>query len=1352
MQNSKKMVIGAALAAMVQFGWSGGVNAATQTWDGGGADNNLSTAANWVGDILPVPADSVIFTGLVRNTPSVSSATTYVGLTFDVNAGAFTFGGANSITTTGTGAVGLINNSILTQTFNVPMNFAAGTVNAGGTVATNLTGHLIFNGLVNIGNNTLTNVIFTGASNTTLAGGITGTGTAGTAGNIQKTGTGTVFVNTASAAWAGDVFINGGAIRINNASALGSGGGRIETALTSGGTGLGALELDGLDYTLAKPVTNRFRQGTTINEVMLRNIAGNHTVSNVTTGSGGSQLNWESAAGNLAIGTLNTTANGGARTIRMIGAGNGEVQNWTPNANNAITLIKDGTGTWTMRSSIATNIGTAAFGAVTVNGGNLVLEAGLGEKVVGNSSLPVVPNVTINSGGTLTVKSADGTTGEVGNYSASGTTNTIKAGGTLDASTFTNYSMQAGQTWIIGGTVKAGNLSTFGDNAIYLGDVSTTAFGTATVVGNVTLSNAFSTATGGLNFDLANVNTVGGGVNDLLSVQGNVSVDNSSGPINIRLHPTAGLANGSYRLIDFTGGSTLNANDFTLSGFTPGTTRQSISVGTAAGQVNLVVAGSPGNVVWKGNVSSTWDIGVTGTPNWLNGATADKYYDFDNASFTDAAANKTVDLSTVITPTSITVNSAGDYVFQGGGSLNGPTGITKSGTGKLTISNTGPNTITGPININAGTIEVGDAGLGSGAVTNNGTLIYNVNSDVNPGAIAGTGSLVKRGGASIVLNDASTYSGATTIESGIALASVAGAFGDSTAGTTVNDGATVFFVNPATVYTEAFNITGGGAASGGVLHSGGAVVTTLNGAIVLAGASSIQNDGGSTLLIDNANGISGSGPITKFGSGTLQIVGTGHTWTGGVNVGDGTLLLGGGANLGAIPGQITVAGPNGTLAFGSTLASTYTAAVSGNGIIAAGNTGAATTLTGDLSGFSGTLSTSTFGVASTLVVATATNATTATVASPGSGEGYGILRLERSDALAANPTINVQAQQLLGTGRLELANNITINAGAINLNQRNVAGAVGAPAVLTPDLAGLLTPAVSSAAGNNTLNGATVITTGGSFAGFEAAANATFTIGGTIKPLSTAASARQVVFMGAGTGTVNAVISDDAQLINVYKIGTGTWTLAGNNSYTGVTRVVAGKLVVAPNAQTPVLSDVATAGTDIMGGTLSLQYTSGNGPALVNTVLSTLTAGYGQAPKFSAGKIRSSTLAANRILGWKDTGTSVDVAYTLVGDTNLDLTVNFDDLLSLAQNYSTTATGKVWAQGDLNYDGVVNFDDLLGLAQNYNGSVLQANDMASAMGGNFAADWKLALSVVPEPTSLGLLAGSLMVLRRRRSI
>jgi hypothetical protein len=56
--------------------------------------------------------------------------------------------------------------------------------------------------------------------------------------------------------------------------------------------------------------------------------------------------------------------------------------------------------------------------------------------------------------------------------------------------------------------------------------------------------------------------------------------------------------------------------------------------------------------------------------------------------------------------------------------------------------------------------------------------------------------------------------------------------------------------------------------------------------------------------------------------------------------------------------------------------------------------------------------------------------------------------------------------------------------------------------------------------------------------------------------------------------------------------------------------------------------------------------------------------------------------------------------FVLGGDANLDRTVDFSDLVVLAQNYNT-AGGALWAQGDFTGDGNVDFSDLVKLAQNY---------------------------------------------------
>lgn len=100
----------------------------------------------------------------------------------------------------------------------------------------------------------------------------------------------------------------------------------------------------------------------------------------------------------------------------------------------------------------------------------------------------------------------------------------------------------------------------------------------------------------------------------------------------------------------------------------------------------------------------------------------------------------------------------------------------------------------------------------------------------------------------------------------------------------------------------------------------------------------------------------------------------------------------------------------------------------------------------------------------------------------------------------------------------------------------------------------------------------------------------------------------------------------------------------------------------------------------------------------------------------------------------------------LTGDTDLDGIVDFDDLLTLAQNYGQNVRG--YRVGDFDHNGQVDFDDLLGLAQRYGMSWFSSGD-AAAFG---PAELQLLAAysiVIPEPSTLSLLLGSTLVRRRR---
>ncbi len=107
---------------------------------------------------------------------------------------------------------------------------------------------------------------------------------------------------------------------------------------------------------------------------------------------------------------------------------------------------------------------------------------------------------------------------------------------------------------------------------------------------------------------------------------------------------------------------------------------------------------------------------------------------------------------------------------------------------------------------------------------------------------------------------------------------------------------------------------------------------------------------------------------------------------------------------------------------------------------------------------------------------------------------------------------------------------------------------------------------------------------------------------------------------------------------------------------------------------------------------------------------------------------------------------------TRYGDADLDGSVGFSDLLSLARNYNTTSLAG-WASGDFNGDRAVGFADLLVLARNYgfSGAGAASVILPTDVGSEFASDWVLASSQIPEPTSMAAMLLPATLLLRRRS-
>ena len=164
------------------------VFSAVKTWDGGGADANWQTAANWVGDIAPVAGDDLVFPAAAEqqsNNNNLAGFTTFHSLT--IEGGNYTIGGNGFRLTNGlsvNGGTQMINTSIN------PTGVQSFTAAAASTTTIVL---------LNMSGSTLT---FDGA-------GVFGIGVISGPGNLVKNGTGAALVSQ-SVLYSGSITVNNG--------------------------------------------------------------------------------------------------------------------------------------------------------------------------------------------------------------------------------------------------------------------------------------------------------------------------------------------------------------------------------------------------------------------------------------------------------------------------------------------------------------------------------------------------------------------------------------------------------------------------------------------------------------------------------------------------------------------------------------------------------------------------------------------------------------------------------------------------------------------------------------------------------------------------------------------------------------------------------------------------------------------------------------------------------------------------------------------------------------------------------------------------------------------------------------
>lgn len=528
------------------------------------------------------------------------------------------------------------------------------------------------------------------------------------------------------------------------------------------------------------------------------------------------------------------------------------------------------------------------------------------------------------------------------------------------------------------------------------------------------------------------------------------------------------------------------------------------------------------------------------------------------------------------------------------GVLSGTAGsLSKLGTGNLTLSNN--NTYSGALTVSAGTLTLdpssGQAILAS-SVANNGTIVLSKSQTLNTlsgsgqitlgsntltenststsifsGIISGAGSFIKTGGSSLTLNGANTFSGGTTIHQGTLIFGNAQGLGSGLV--TVQDGVTW----------------------------GPGAPCTLSNNVLLSGSSTLAL---SSYDMQATGSISGSAPLRKTGSGILTIPNGNSDLSGTVTLSSntGAVVIGNNTSLGSglvilndmcrikasadltdveTPFEVTASSTgyfdtqNYTVSLAGEIGGSGDIVKSGNGTLS---------LTADNSSRSGDV--------------TVAEGTLSLNSADATGDGSVVLNLSNGTTLHALNYFDYDKS-------IPVSGSVTMSQGSTGLRISGVLSqGSGSAGIITTDGSG---GTLTLSNGSNSFTGGIVVAPRDTLVleSSGAIGNAPFTLrNGAILQAGTALS---IDNQGTLTGFPFVDTNGNATTLSgsivgsgsLTKIGLGTLTLSGINSFTGGLIIEQGSVAVNSSSSLSTSSSLVANGELLLGTDLEIGSISGNG-------------------------------------------------------------------------------------------------------------------------------------------------------------